>query len=302
MKKILICILTLICVIAFTATAEEPFLKFEFSCDAGEKLQNGDTVVCRAKYTDINDKGLSSVEFAVAFSDGLRFNNDAAATGLENGWVLWNPNVGDGSVRFAAVDETVVMAGKKDIEITFSFTVISDSISNEYVQLVENYAYDFDMNEVTDFTSSLSHNPFWVGLPKVSVENAGASLRINKTPALRFGLKYEALPEDARAGVLVCESDKLEGELNHSTASSKELFSDNKIKDGFYSTDALEITSNTEKYTFRPFVMLETSDGGEYYMYFEPLERSAADIAASELAVESDEEVQEILKGFISGT
>jgi hypothetical protein len=91
---------------------------FEFSHNAGEGLQKGDVVQCTAKYSDINEKGLSSVEFSVLFSDGLAFNNDAVATGLENGWVLWNPNVGDGSVRFAAVDETVVMPGKKDIEIT----------------------------------------------------------------------------------------------------------------------------------------------------------------------------------------
>lgn len=302
MKKILFCILTLICVFAFTATAKTPFLKFEFSNNAGESLQKGDTVVCTAKYSDINDKGLSSVEFAVAFSDGLEFNNDVTATGLTNGWALWNPNVSGGSIRFAAVDETVVMPGKSDFEITFSFTVTEDNVSREYVQLTENYVYDFDMNEVEEFTSSVSHEPFWVGIPDVAVENAGASLRINKTPALRFGLKYEVLPENATVGVLVCESTKLDGELTHATASSRELSAKNKIADGFFSTDAFEIASNAEKYTFRPFVILPTSDGGEYYMYFDALERSASDIASSELAVESDTAVQEILKGFISGT
>lgn len=302
MKKILFCILTVICTIALTATAETPFLKFEFSCNASDNLQKGDCVECTVKYTDINDTGLSSVEFIVAFSDGLEFNNDAAATGLESGWALWRPNVGDGSVRLAAVDETAVTPGKSDIEITFSFTVTSDNVSREYVQLTENYVYDFNTNEIDSFTSEVSHAPFWVGIPEIRVENAGASLRINKAPALRFGLKYDTLPEDTVIGVLVSESAEVDGELTHSSPSAKELSADVQIADGFFSTDAFEISSNTVKYTFRPFVILSMGDGGAYYMYFEALERSASDIAAAELETETDEKTQEILKGFISGT
>ena len=298
MKKILFCILTVVCVITLTAGAQSPFLRLEFSCDPGENPQKGDVVTCTVRYTDINEAGLSSIEFSVDFSDGLEFNNDAVATGIPSGWELWKPNVSENGVKFAVVDDTVVTPCKNDIEITFSFTVASDKVSREYVQLTESYIYDFDTNEVGDIDSSISHSPFMTNIPDVSVENVGASLRINKSPALRFGLKYDVLPDGAKVGVLVCETAKLDGELTHSTTLSKELDAVNKVSDGFYCTNAFEISSNFEKYTFRPFVMLPMSDGGEYYLYFDALERSASDVAAAELEDETDETLREILKGF----
>ena len=302
MKKILFCILTVLCILTLTTGAETPFLKFEFSHNGAEVLKKGDSVVCKVKYSDINSEGLSSAEFVIHHSNGLEFNNDAVATGLESGWSLWKPNVKDGSVRFAIVDDTTVVPGRNNFEITFSFTVKSDKFSKESLSVSDNYIFTFNGEEINDFPTETPPDFFLVSMPEVTLENAGASLRINNTPALRFGVKYDTLPEGAELGVIVSESDKLDGELTHSSSAAHILDVGNNISDGFYCTDAFEISSNSEKYTFRPYVKLELADGNGYYLYFDALERSAADVALAELDTETDPQLREMLDSFIPKT
>ncbi len=297
MKRLLFCILALLCLITLFASAETPFLKFEFSHNASESVKTGDEVVCTVKYSEIDPAGLSSVELIVEFSDGLEYNNDASVTGLADAWSFWTPNVGENSIKFGIVDDSVVTPGVNDMTLTFSFKVIGEHFDGEYIRIVENNIYDFDINEVKDFAESINAPAFVSNLPEVNVVNKGASLRINNSPALRFGAEITTLPANAEFGMLVSESDKLNGEMTHSTETASEL-SLKLLSDNLFTTEAYSITSNVQKYTFRPFVKLKMNNGSDYYVYFEKLERSAEQVALSELENEKNEEKVKLLKTF----
>lgn len=301
MKRLLFCVLTLLCLITLLASAEEPFLKFEFSHDASESVQKGDTVVCTVKYSDIDPLGLSSVELTVEYSDGLEYNGDASATGLQSAWTLWEPNVSEDSIKFGIVDDSVITPGVKDMTLTFSFKVISEGFDGEYIRITENNIYDFDINEVKNVAESINAPVFVSNLPETSIENKGASLRINNSPALRFGAEITSIPANAEYGMLVIESDKLVGELTHSTE-NVDLLELKPLAENVFVTDACAIASNTDSYTFRPFVKLVTDSGNEYYLYFNTLERSAEQVALAELETEKDAEKVKMLKAFCSDT
>ena len=301
MKRLLFCVLTLLCLITLLASAEEPFLKFEFSHDASESVQKGDTVVCTVKYSDIDPLGLSSVELTVEYSDGLEYNRDASATGLQSAWTLWEPNVSEDSIKFGIVDDSVITPGVKDMTLTFSFKVISEGFDGEYIRITENNIYDFDINEVKNVAESINAPVFVSNLPETSIENKGASLRINNSPALRFGAEITSIPANAEYGMLVIESDKLVGELTHSTE-NVDLLELKPLAENVFVTDACAIASNTDSYTFRPFVKLVTDSGNDYYLYFNTLERSAEQVALAELETETDAEKVKMLKAFCSDT
>ncbi|MBR5460398.1 MAG: hypothetical protein IKV53_05980 [Clostridia bacterium] len=301
MKRLLFCVLTLLCLITLLASAEEPFLRFEFSHNVAESVQKDDTVVCTVKYSDINPLGLSSVELTVEYSDGLEYNRDASATGLQSAWTLWEPNVSDNSIKFGIVDDSVVTPGVNDMTLTFSFKVIADGFDGEYIRIAENNIYDFDINEVESVAEDINAPAFVSNLPEMSVENKGASLRINNAPALRFGAEITSIPANAEFGMLVSESDKLDGELTHSTENA-DLLELKPLAENVFATEAFAIASNTKSYTFRPFVKLVTDSGSDYYVYFDSLERSAEQVALAELEIENDAEKVKMLKAFCSNT
>ena len=302
MKRILVFLLVFAFALSVGIYAEDTFLNFEFSTNAQSVHEKGDVIECTVSYKDINEKGLSSVELYVEFSDGLEYNSDASAKGLAQEWALWTPSVEGRTLKIGVVDDSAVTPGVDDFEIHFSFTVTSDTFSREYISLSEYYIYDFDINAVENPKADIKASSFVVNLPEASVDNLGASLRINNTPALRFGVKCNTLPENADLGILVAKTESLDAELTHSTSGVTVLDADVKLSDGAYTTSAFEISSNSEKYTFRPFAGLKMEDGNTYFVYFAPLERSAEDVARAALERETDSEKRTLLEGFSSGT
>lgn len=302
MKKIFFCIISILCIVAFAAGAETPFLEFSFSHDATETAVKGDVINCTVSYKNIDPVGLSSIELLVSYSDGLVFNNDCASSELDENWAVWQPNVSKNSVKIGIVDESAVTPGTSDIILTFSFTVTSESFTGEFIRLSKNYVYDFNINEVNNISSDVKNASFAANVPEVKLENKGASLRINNTPALRFGAELVEIPRDAKYGILVSESDELEGELTHSSLSATDLELNNKISDSLYSTAAFAISSNVEKYTFRPYAILKMSDGSDYFVYFEAFERCAQDIARAELEAIPDSANKALLESFLTNT
>lgn len=302
MKKILLFLLIFTLAFSIGISADEPFLEFSFSTNADAVHTKGDVIECVISYKDINEKGLSSAELFIEFSDGLAYNSDAVATGLADEWSLWSPSVDGGVLKIGIVDDSATTPGVSDFEIKLSFTVVSDSFSRQYIGLSEYLIYDFDINAVETVKADIKEASFVVNLPEASLENVGAALRLNNTPALRFGVRKEALPENAEIGVIAIESDKLEGELTHSSEGALLFDADLELASGVFTTSPMEISSNSEKYTFRPFAGLKMEDGNVYFVYFEPLERSAVDIATSELDAETDGTKRALLEGFLIGT
>ena len=302
MKKIFLFILLTICLLGFSTTAETPFMNVSLEADTDYILYRGDVIECRINYTDIDSIGLSSVELFIDFSDGLRYNSDATATGLSEEWSLWPPSMDNGLLKIGVVDDSAVTPGVSDFEIKFSFTVVSDSFSNEYVKIAEHYAYDFDINSVENVGGNISAIEFAVNVPQAKVENLGASLRINNVPAIRFGMKCLTLPENAECGILVIESAKLDGELTATSEGVIILDADIKLSDDVLTTEAFEITSSNTKYTFRPFAILKTFDGENFVVYFDTLERSAEDIAKMSLETETDSTKRTLLEAFCTST
>lgn len=299
MKKIFLFILVTVCLLGLCAAAETPFLEFSFKVDADGALAKGDVVECSVTYRNIAPTGLSSAELFISFSDGLKFNSDAHATGLADGWALWEPSMEGEMLKIALVDDSAVTPGKEDITVTFSFTVVSDEFSSEYINLSEYYIYDFDINAVDNVFESIENASFVVNCPEVSVENLGASLRINNTPALRFGVSAGEIPDGAVLGVLVLEGETDE-ELTHAIQGAKE-YAVKRMGD-VYVTDALEINSFEKNYTFRPFVLFCLDGGVSHCVYFDSLTRSAKTVAEAELETETDGKKIELLKAFCTGT
>lgn len=303
MKRFLFFILAFVCIFAVAASAEEKFLDFEFSHSAADGKASSDVIECVVNWKNVSDPGLSSVELVIEHSDGLRFGGDCKVTGLADGWALWDPNVKENSVKIALVDDTAVTAGFSDMTLTFTFIVEGEDFSSEYIKLSENYISDFDLNDVTELSRvSILDGSFVVNMPKISLENLGASLRINNTPALRFGVRAQEVGEGIEIGIIYSESAVLTGELTHSSPSAMNVVRLNSLGDGVYTTGAVKLSSNTQKYTFRPYAKLKLVDGSDYYVYFETLERSGETVARAVLETETNEEKRAILESFCSDT
>ena len=287
MKKVLMLVM-LLCVFAVSGLGNEPFLTLEFSHNATNNTKIGDKIDCVVSVSEIKAPGISSFEFNVAISDGLAFNNDETSEGLEKPWAVWAPNTNtEGLVKFAVVDESAETSGMQDFKIKFSFTVTEENLSFEELSLFEYHVYDFDMNEKDNVEISLSNDRFAVNAP--NIENLGASVRLNNTPAIRFGAKIDFLPDEIECGMLVGEGEN----ITHNTADVViyELKKDGEL----FTTEPVEINSKTKAYTFRPFVR---TNSGEY-VYYEELSRSAKDVAEFAGKVETDESKKTLISYFL---
>ncbi len=304
MKKFLFFIVLTLCILlGASAVADEPLLEVSFSNNAADTISKGDVVVYTLKCENIKEPGLSSYDLIFDYSEGLSYNNDCSVASLPEGWVLWDPVDKNGEVRVGVIDESVVSAGFDNMELTLSFTVISEDFTEESVVLSQRDFYDFDLNLREDYTFADTTAGFFANMPDVTLENIGASLRLNHTPALRFGAKLSGESEGIVFGMLVCESDKLEGELSHTTDEAKVYTFTKPLFDNTYSTPAIEVSSNTEKYTFRPFVTFTTKNTQKSVnILFDELSRSVLDVAQLALENETDSSKTELLGAIISGT
>lgn len=301
MKKTILLLSVLFGLFMFSANAEESFAEFSFTVKGSDFLKCGDTVECEIEYKNIGSTGLSSAEVIIGYTDGVKFNNDVFVVGLDDSWSLWSPNVSRDKIKMAIVDDSTQTPGRNDIKITFSFTVVSDTVTLERIELLENSIYDFDINEVTeDCSVTLSDESFLVNLPKIEIKNMGASLRINNSPAIRFAARCDiADGVKVKPGMLVAKTTELSGELNHFVQSA--IVCDFVKNNGeVFITKDFEISSNTEKYTFRPFVLVELADSTEHIIYFDTLERSAEDISGFAIENETDPKKLQLLQAFLN--
>ncbi len=303
MKKLLFlaaCILLVASIAGFTF-ASSPLLSVEFSTTASDTLKKGDmveyTVMCR----DITSPGLSSFDLVFDYSEGLSYNGDMESSPLPEGWVMWEPVDENGKIRVGVIDESVVSAGFDDIKLTFSFTVESDSFTEESVTVTQRDFYDFDLN-LSEYTFIDSTASFLVNMPDITFENIGASLRLTGKTALRFGAKLHGDSRGVVLGMLVCPSDKLDGELTHTVEDASVYTFTKPLFDNTYSTPAVETDADTE-YTFRPFVKLTTKNTGrDVHVMFEEEKRSAKSVALLALENETDSKKIALLESVISGT
>lgn len=303
MKKTKLFIFSFLIVLAFSfmALAEEPFLKASFECSSVSSLKKGDTVECTFKCEDITSSGLSSFEIFIEYSDGVRFNGDCKTSALPNGWVLWEPSVKNGVVKIGVVDESVVNACFDDVEVTLSFTVETENTADEFIKVSECCFYDFDLNERVDVKKDFKDVSFSVNASEIQIENLGASLRLNNTPALRFGAKIDNLKGEA--GMIVISKDKLSGELTRESVGAVLYEFSAPLYDNVYTTSPIEIASLEEEYVFRPYVIYTPENETEAVcVYFETLSRAGLDVAKAAFEVETDDIKKQLLTSLINPT
>ena len=299
--KLFLAISFAILVFSFVSFATSPFLKASFDVSCVSALKKGDTVTCTFKCEDITATGLSSFEIFIKYSDGLAFKNDCAVSALPDGWTLWEPYDQNGVLKIGVVDESVENACFDDVEVTLSFEVETDKASEEYVKVSECYFYDFDLNERVDVDKDFKDVSFDVNKAEFQVKNLGASLRLNNTPALRFGAEIDEIKGEA--GMIVIEKDKLSGELTRESEGARDFKFSSPLKDNVYTTEAVEISSLDTEYVFRPYVIYTPENETEpVCVLFETLSRSARQVATKALEVETDGEKKQLLNSLVNPT
>jgi hypothetical protein len=165
-------------------------------------------------------------------------------------------------------------------------------------------------------SKSYRNNTFKSKSAVPSFENLGAALRINNTPALRFGMRVEKdeiftetfgskynSSSSMKFGIVSINKASLKGELGVETKDARV-----KIIETPFSETSSEIifvdtienfSENTTEYVFRPFVKYENQNGEEIYYYGDVKTRSAKYVASAELKSTVDENKKKLLNNFV---
>ncbi len=336
MKKRLAAIIMTVVVLASTAClafakggVELPMIPIQttnpisvkLSSDADSYAYSGDSVMFTTNISDIGENGISKAELEYSYSDGLVFNNDVKVIGLPTGWQISEAVNANSKLSFTVSDvsgENPVMY--RNLDITFSFKVSTVSGSQQSVNFSKVVLYDKQGVFIDRISEKFGNNTFTTEASIPEVSNIGASLRINNTPALRFGMTVSkdecflrAFPNgnfvysnnaDMKFGMLIIEESSLRGELTVATSGVtevifEEIFSETNNEILFVHT-LDNVTNYTKNYTFRPFVVYRETPDGEYqYHYGESKTRSARTVAQMELLSETSNKKIEMLNKFV---
>lgn len=290
----------------------------KMTSDADNNVDSGSFVKFNTSISNLGTNGLSKAEFVYSFSDGLEFGDDVKIVGIPEGWAIGEVENVNNTLSFTIGDESGTNpVDGRDLDVTFSFKVAAVSGSQLSVNLSRVILYDKYGDRAGSVSKSVSNNTFTTEASVPNISNIGASLRINNTPALRFGMRvdkddsfYRAFPNgfeysvdaEMKFGMLIIEETKLSGrELTASTSGVnkivfEEVFQSNSNELVFvHMID--NVTNYKKNYVFRPFVMY--NEEGEYkYHYGEAKTRSAQTVANMELASETSTKKIEMLNKF----
>lgn len=290
----------------------------KLSSDADRFVHSGGRVTYTTGISDIYNVKLSKAELTYTYSDGIVFEDDVKVIGLPEGWEISGLVNSNNVLSFTVADGSgsSPITGR-DLDITFSFIVATVSGSQQSVNLSEVVLYD-ELGDTIRYSKKVSNNTFTTEASIPTVENIGASLRINNIPALRFGMTvakderfgivfpdgFDASSKEMKFGLLLVEKNKLFGELTVNTASvtdvvfTEEFSSTNNEIVFVYTLN--DVKDYSKEYAFRPYVMYrETPNGAYQYHYGETRTRSAKSVAEMELLSETSTKKIEMLKKFI---
>ena len=334
-KRILSVLLTVVLLLSSTCIAlaaggvelpmvpivDSPFAVIKLSSDADGYAYSGDNVVFTTSVTDIKEVGFSKLTVEYTYSDGLAFNDDVKVIGLPDGWVISETSYENN--RLTVVIEDTVGTNPvtgRSFDFTFSFGVVTVSGSQQSVSFSKVEIIDADGKKASRVSKKVDNNTFTTQASIPTVNNIGASLRINNTPALRFGMTVNkddvftrAFPSgefaysanaDVKFGMLVIEESKLSGELTVNTSNvTRVLFEeafDSTSNEVIFVHTIDNVNDYTKNYVFRPFVMYRESAGAQYeYSYGEVKTRSARYVAQEELRSETSNKKIEMLNKFV---
>lgn len=323
MKRKICLFLALAVILSFTVCAgaiETPILPINPTVETTVKLtSDADSSVIAG--TEVNftthiskSTGIASAHFSYDYSDSLEFDGDVTLSGL-NGWEVSDLTDNNGNLSFTISGPSTTNA----FAVKFTFNVAFNPTSRLSLDLDDVKLYDENDSRVSIKKQSTSCTMNAKSVVPL-FENIGASLRINNTPALRFGMRVEkdtvykeafgsgkysySSSDYLKFGMLCIEKSALKGELTVDTKGAhkeifKTTFSDNSNEVVFVYT-INNISSNTLEYVTRPYVEYKTDDGDVVYFYGETKTRSAEYVAKTELKSETDTAKRELLNKFIS--
>ena len=287
--------------------------------DADEFVYSGGNVVYTTEISEIGLDGLSSVDLEYTYSDGLIFNKDVKVMGIPTGWAISDVLNENNKLTFTVSDQSAENPiTSRNLDIVFSFEVATVAGSQQSVNLTSAILKDKHGITIAPISKRVTNNTFVTEASVPTVNNIGASLRINNTPALRFGMTvakderfqrafpdgFDANNTEMKFGMLIVEKSKLSGELTVNTNDSTktvftEMFSHTNNEIVFVHTLS-SVTDYKKDYVFRPFVMYRETPDGEYqYHYGETKTRSARTVAEMELLSETSTKKIELLNKFI---
>lgn len=288
--------------------------------DAEGTASRGEDVEFTTGISEIKSKGLSKAIYEYSYTRGLSFNSDIKVIGLPDGWSIKNINDQNNTLSFeVSADSLDDAITSRNLDLTFSFEVTALSGKQLLVTLSSISLYDKSGNSITTVSKKIENNVFSsiASLPEIT--NVGAALRINNTPALRFGMIVakdsaftRAFPRgeyvysksnNMQFGMLVIESSKLRGELTEETSGAEKIMFSTALSSNNNETLFVHtvdgVSDYTKEYTFRPFVMYrETAESEFEYQYGEAKSRSARTVAEMELLSETSNKKIEMLKKF----
>ncbi len=287
--------------------------------DAEETVHGGTTVSFITEVNEVPKKGISSVELVYSFSDSLEFNGNITTSGIPSGWEISEYEIKNNKLIFDVTDVTGENAVKRSFAVRFSFDVSTTPSSDLYVELYSVDLKDADGKALYDVEVFPDRVEFEADSVVPLFEHIGASLRINNTPALRFGMrverdeaykaamgdkKYSYSDDDTlKFGMLYIEENALVGDLvagkkGVHTEIFKEAYSDNANEIVFTYT-VENFLGNATNFVTRPFVIYEGDDGEPIYFYGEAKVRSASQVAEAELESTTDANKKKLLNKFI---
>ncbi|MBQ7898169.1 MAG: hypothetical protein IJ323_07065 [Clostridia bacterium] len=326
MKRKICLFLALAVILSFTVCAgaiETPILPINPTVDATVKLVSdadsnvlaGTEVNFTTQISDVpKSSGIASAHFSYDYSDSLELDGGITLSGLP-GWSVSDVTNTNGNLSFTISGPAVTSS----FAVKFTFDVALNPTSRLSLTLDSVSLYDGNEKKVTANKTS-SSCVFNVESVVPLFENIGASLRINNTPAIRFGMRVEkdtvykkefgsgnysySSSDNIKFGMLCIAKDTLSGELTVDTKGAhKELFKTPLIDNSGELVFVYEIDnlgSYLLEYVTRPYISFETESGDVVYFYGEAKTRNAEYVAKTELKSTTDTAKRELLNKFIS--
>ena len=326
MKRKLCLFLALVMTLSFTvfsAPIETPILPInptvdasvKLTSDAGSSVLAGTAVNFTTQVSDVpKSSGIASAYFSYDYSDGLEFDGDVTLSGLP-GWEVSDITDSNGNLSFTISGPAITST----FAVKFTFNVAFNTTSRLSLALDSVRLYDGDGDKVTAKKSS-SNCSFGVKSVVPFFENKGASIRINNTPAIRFGMRVEkdtvyksefgsgsysySSSDKVKFGMLCIAKDALSGELTVDTKNAQKIIFKTPLIDNSDELVFVHVVDNLGSYVMefvtRPYIEYKADNGETVYFYADTTTRSAEYVAKTELERTTDSAKRELLNKFIS--
>ena len=285
------------------------------STNAGSTVIAGSSVNFKTEFSGLPQGGLSSIEVSYSFSDSFIFNDDITLLGAP-GWEVSDLSYDNGSLSFTASGRSPL---KSAFAANFSFAVSKNPTSSLEVTLDSVKLFDGEGDEVKRFDKYSNNNHFSAKSAVPLFENLGAALRINNTPALRFGMRVEkddvykeafgsgdykySSNDKIKFGIVYIYEDALTGELLVDNTKAHVVDMRTPVSENsneiVFAVTIENFPTNKTNYVIRPFASFENDEGEVTYFYGDEKVRSAEYVAEIELVNTTDETKKALLEKFI---